>query len=626
MRSRWTLMFVPALCLGSWCWSADKVAEKTADEKAEDAFYANRMVISALEAEVKGDFAARERLLNEAAQTGAAPAAQAHLGMLNVGAKKPEWKTIDESVAEAAKDENLLRYEKLRRQSTDTADGHLAMAKWCLSRKMEDQARGHLTRVLDFAPDHAAVREALGFVRMGDKWLSPAEIERMQLNTAAKTNSIQKHGKTVAALIEKMKSKSPKERDVALAALMALRDPTMVGAVETALNTPDVPTSKLLIDWLGQVDCVESSLILTRYSLLHPDEALRTLATDKLVTRPLHDFVPEMLTLLSSPITMMVQPSYDRQGRLTGYRQAFGREGMGDKDIQIVQSQIQRVQQQRPMNRANTNRGNRVVQTALDRARDAEVEAQLRQQAEAEVQVRKLEMERQNELIKQFNERIAAVVAKVSGKQLTAVAADMWKWWDEYNETEYQKYKPERYKHSSYSYEVPQYSTPTCECFVAGTTVVTKTGPMAIENIRVGDLVLNRDLQTGELNWQPVLRATVRPPFATVAISIDDETLRCTAGHLFWVSGAGWKKASELKVGDILHGAKTPARISAVEAQPVAETYNLEVADHPNYFVGKHLILTHDVTPRETHRQTFPGQELVRQLSEQRPVKKTASR
>ncbi len=28
--------------------------------------------------------------------------------------------------------------------------------------------------------------------------------------------------------------------------------------------------------------------------LLHPDEALRTLAMDKLVTRPLHDFVPEI--------------------------------------------------------------------------------------------------------------------------------------------------------------------------------------------------------------------------------------------------------------------------------------------------------------------------------------------
>ncbi len=90
MRSRWTLLFVPALCLGSSAWAAENVAEKTPDEnaavdkqpvekttaekttaeqaayqKAEDAFYGNRMVLSALEAEVKGDFASRERLLEK---------------------------------------------------------------------------------------------------------------------------------------------------------------------------------------------------------------------------------------------------------------------------------------------------------------------------------------------------------------------------------------------------------------------------------------------------------------------------------------------------------------------------------------------------------------------------------
>src|SRR6476620_3114994 len=113
MRSRWLWTFVPALCLAPLCWSADKATDKSADEKAEDAFYANRMVMSALEAEVKGDFASRDRLLHEAIQTGAAPAAQAHLGMIDVGAKKADWKTIDESIAAAAKDDRLVRYEKV---------------------------------------------------------------------------------------------------------------------------------------------------------------------------------------------------------------------------------------------------------------------------------------------------------------------------------------------------------------------------------------------------------------------------------------------------------------------------------------------------------------------------------
>ncbi len=111
---------------------------------------------------------------------------------------------------------------------------------------------------------------------------------------------------------------------------MAYKEPTAVGAVEVALNTPDEPTSQLLIEWMSQVDCVESSLVLARYSLLHPNVLLREQATDQLAKRPLHDFVPELLQLLSSPISMLVQPTY-KNGYFVGYHQAFGREGMSAK-------------------------------------------------------------------------------------------------------------------------------------------------------------------------------------------------------------------------------------------------------------------------------------------------------
>jgi hypothetical protein len=619
MRARYLLLLVPSFCLTTWGMAADKSAE----DKAEDIFYANRMIVSALEAETRGDLAARERLLKDAAQLDAAPAAQAHLGMINVGDKKPAWKTIDESIAAAAKDEKLLLYEKMREKSPDTAAGHLTLARWCLGRNLDDQARAHLTRLLDFLPDHAAAREALGFVRLGGKWLSPAEIQQLQRNAAAKTKSIETHGKTLAALLEKLKSKSAKERDAALTAFLALKDPTAVGAVEAALNTPDEPTTKLLIEWMANVDCVESSLVLTRYSLMHPDEAMRTLAMGKLVKRPLHDFVPELLQMLSSPITMLVQPSYDRTGRYLGYRQLFGREVFDEKEFQIFTANVQKKLINFPTVIQPTA-FNSTPNAQLAARINAQIEASVRQQAEDEALYRKLEMDRQNILIQQINERIAKIIAKVSGKPLTDQAEMMWKWWDQYNETEYHKYKPERYQTTTSSHVIPHYYHPSC--FAPGTPVITQTGPMAIEKVQAGDLVLNKDLQSGELNWRPVLKATIRPPTNMTAITLEGETIRCTNSHLFWVSGTGWKKASELKAGDILHGAKTPSRILAVATQPKAETYNLEVADSPNYFVGQNMLLTHDVTPRESNHQTFPGQDQVRQLSEQRPVRKTASR
>ena len=135
-----------------------------------------------------------------------------------------------------------------------------------------------------------------------------------------------------------------------------------------------------------------------------------------------------------------------------------------------------------------------------------------------------------------------------------------------------------------------------------------------IEDITTGDLVLSRNIQTGKLIWNAVLRPTFRPPSATVNIALDGESLCCSSGHLFWVSGTGWKKASELEPGDILHGADQPAKVlSTSPGQPVI-TYNLEIVGDANYFVGKHLILTHDVTPRTTNRQKVPGESFVRTL------------
>jgi len=632
MRSTCLWMLILASCVAGTAWSADEESvfasgkpEPAGINESSD----HGLVLAALAAEAQGDFTTRERLLREAAESGAAAAARAHLGMLDVGVKKPDWKTIDESIAAAGTDSALLRYEQARRQTPDTAAGHLDMAGWCASRKLFDQARAHLTRLLDFVPDHAEARAALGYVRVGDRWVSPGEIRRLQARAAAKARSIERHRKALTPLVGRLKSKNPKDRAAARAALLALRDPSMVGAVEAALGSPDPFISQLAIDWMARVDSAEASLVLARYALLHPDETLRTSAVEKLVNRPLHDFVPELLGMLSSPVTTMIQPNFDGQGRLVGYSQAFCREGMGEKAVHIVERGFQRL-----------IAGGRDLEALM--VADAEAESTIVNQSLAEIQSSAEEIQRQNQAIAQVNGRIAAVMARVSGRLLTPDAADMWRWWDEYNETEYQNSKTESiqrsYSVSTVAVAAPEsylppdpYSTSSIdECFVAGTPVVTRRGLRPIETILAGDMVLNRDLTTGALRWKPVLKATTRQPAATIAITLTDagggETFRCSTGHLFWVSGKGWKKASELRANDVVHGAQAPARIAAVEPQPSAPTYNLEVADAPNYFVGRAMLLTHDVTPREANRQAFPGQDHVRHLTDPPPVRATSGR
>ncbi len=242
----------------------------------------------------------------------------------------------------------------------------------------------------------------------------------------------------------------------------------------------------------------------------------------------------------------------------------------------------------------------------------------VRRQAEREILERTELMQQQNRQIEQRNREIATVIAEVSGRPYTDDPTQMWEWWDQYNETEYQRYKPERYQRETITTSTPRIvvvppveSMRSYECFVAGTPVVTCTGLKSIEEIVTGDLVLSRSIATGELSWKPVLRPTTRPASPTVNISMDGESVCCSSGHLFWVSGCGWKKASELNVGDVLHGARLPSRITAVAVDVPRETFNLEVADNANYFVSRKMVMTHDVTPRETNRQKVPGQALL---------------
>lgn len=403
----------------------------------------------------------------------------------------------------------------------------------------------------------------------------------------------------------------------------------MVGAIETALDSPDRSTAELLVAWMAQVDVPESSLVLARYSVLHPDEAVRGRAMDALAARPLHDFMPELLAMLSSPVTTLIEPRFDDDGRMIGYRQSFGREGMNENVIQVIDREFRRVLDGRSFEQIL--------------GADVTAEALIREQAAAEVEERRLAIEAQNDLIEQLNERITAVVGRVSGRLVAPVAADIWRWWDAHNETDYQADKTARLRRSqvislvavsapsapseSFESSVPPVRGPLSqsrECFVAGTPVITAFGPRAIETILPGDLVLNRDLQTGALRWKPVLKATTRPPAPTITITLAAagtaaESVRCSNGHLLWVSGQGWKKASELQAGDVLHAARTPVRVARVEPQPPVQTDNIEVADEPNYFVGRSMVLTHDVTPRETNRQAFPGQDHVQRSIAPRP-------
>jgi Pretoxin HINT domain len=125
-------------------------------------------------------------------------------------------------------------------------------------------------------------------------------------------------------------------------------------------------------------------------------------------------------------------------------------------------------------------------------------------------------------------------------------------------------------------------------CFAAETPLLVPGGSRAIEDIRVGDLVLSRDEfdVRGEVRAKVVEEVFER--FSAVwELRAGGQVILTTGEHPFFRSGE-WVAAKDLQVGDKL----TCQDGSTVTIEGLRQTdqwqpvYNLRIADYHTYFVG----------------------------------------
>ncbi|MFC8796918.1 polymorphic toxin-type HINT domain-containing protein [Promicromonospora sp. NPDC057138] len=139
------------------------------------------------------------------------------------------------------------------------------------------------------------------------------------------------------------------------------------------------------------------------------------------------------------------------------------------------------------------------------------------------------------------------------------------------------------------------------QCFVAGTLIHTPDGERPIEDIRVGDKVWARNLDTGMDELQIVEQTFVRQTNALFHLTINGSVVSTTAEHPFMVEGRGWLDAAFLHVGDTLVTPDGTVTVDAIEVETRAEVdvetvYNFHVETHHNYFVyaGDTPVLVHN--------------------------------
>jgi hypothetical protein len=138
-------------------------------------------------------------------------------------------------------------------------------------------------------------------------------------------------------------------------------------------------------------------------------------------------------------------------------------------------------------------------------------------------------------------------------------------------------------------------------CSFDGETLVqTDRGFTAIVNIKVGDIVLAKNEQTGVESYQEVIATFNERHESTLTLDlISDgfkESIVTTDEHPFYVKGKGFVPAALLKNGNILVLAKgRSATIAGIKKKWVEQTaYNLTINNDHTYFVGLNQIWVHN--------------------------------
>jgi RHS repeat-associated protein len=143
-----------------------------------------------------------------------------------------------------------------------------------------------------------------------------------------------------------------------------------------------------------------------------------------------------------------------------------------------------------------------------------------------------------------------------------------------------------------------------CNCFIAGTKVLTDEGEKPIEEIEVGDKVLAKSDETGEVAYKVVVGLFQKQAGEIYSVYIGDEIIEATGEHPFWLDGKGWTFVKDLKVGYLLVSSDgTKLAIDKIEKEPrEATVYNFEVADFHSYFVSNLGIWVHNCALKNVYK------------------------
>jgi hypothetical protein len=526
-----------------------------------------------------------------------------------------QWRSYETNLPDSEDSKKLDEYRNLRAELKDQPHGQWKLANWCRKNGMLDQERVHLIRVLamrDSSANRDAVYERLGCQKIGDAWVSPKE-RQDEIRLKSEIENSHKHwGAKLESLAHRLAG-TPKQRVQAEKALHEIEDPTAVPAIVSSFCMTNQFLAEYGITTLGQIPQFQASRALAGQALFSPWKPVRVKAIALLKRRKLEEFAPDLLMVLSSPIRagrqVTTQKIPVRNGEdISGFRMNWDYVWI-DESHDTIRVGIRRL--------FPISVGGNYERNSFDgRVRNA---ATLQPTGPLSMGIALLELLDQaeqldrsadqiNQVREDTNERVGKVLSEVTDQTMSAVPKIWWTWWADFSNSPNQKsvvLVDERKTQPN----IPSLSLmPRHACLVAGTPIWTERGFVAIEQIQPGDRVLSKEIESGQLTYKPVLQTTVREPTPVLNFQLGEDSINASPGHHFWVSGEGWTKTRQLSSQQPMHTVTGMQRIVKIEDQGrVERVYNLVVADFHTYFVGKSMMLSHDVLSPELTNVKIPG-------------------
>ena len=531
-------------------------------------------------------------------------------GYVKVG---KDWRSVEQSAVSSGDVGLLTEYRQQREAAPKTADGQFALANWCRSHKLADQERAHLMQTLLLAEpnrDVKAIYDRMKFKQLGPRWIAPSELVEIERQSKAATEDLQRWLPRVQRIARKLDGNAKQQR-IARDELAGIDDPSSIPALVANLGFRNEQAALATVDVLARLDSYQAAQALAYEAVFAPWRTVTDRAVEHLASRSQDDYVPELMSLLHGPVKTVIQ---DRPGmpyaRFTALQE--GHDHVRLARFTFVHFVNDYVEYYRPNVPTETGIYRR---TASGWIRTDESIASMQRRTAASVEQSRNSLndlaEDATEAAEKINQRVGNVLSHVSSEPESSDPQAWWSWWADQMGVENSSTKPvvvvvdekQPGRGSGRSRTIVNRS-----CLVAGTSIWTDRGMVAVEKIAAGDCVLAKNIETGELAYKPVIHTTVRQPVPVKKFVVNGQPVVASSGHNFWVSGDGWTKTRELIPQQPIHTVVGMARIESVEDETEpAPVYNLVVADFHTYFVGPAMILSHDVLPPRPTNVKVPG-------------------